>query len=248
MPSLPPAGVAVGCSSARSLKLARKLLAAPDLDVELVLPYLLDALRDADLATRQTASALLVELGPVVVPALLDVWDEPDAELRQALIVTLGRIGPAAVRAVPLLRRVPETHFLAPYAKQALALIHPPVLRDVLAALQSPWTWSRLIDWLLFVVTHPVTAVISFISTFLSVVHWHRALAGAHGQIAPAVQASFALLGIYCGGTLGANLGGWSTAKSASKLGGLCGASAGLLVGGLAAALVEPLAAALRGG
>src|SRR5207249_721903 len=93
-----------GARPAQSLKLAKKLLALPEPEIELALTYLIDALHDADLSVRAGAADVLAVFGQAAVPAFLEAWHGQDSDGRQRLIVTLGKIGPSAALAVPLLK------------------------------------------------------------------------------------------------------------------------------------------------
>src|SRR5262249_1760003 len=159
-----------------------------------------------------------IGLGARSVSALLEALYDLDVDFRKVIIVTLGEIGPAAAPAVPALRAFREDPWLGPWAGQALAKIKPPVIAPIVTRLKSPWTWTRLIDFLLLVLTHPVAAFFSMASTVFALVHWYAALATSAGEIAPSVSASFALLGACVGGTIGAKAHGLAGAKIGVKI------------------------------
>jgi hypothetical protein len=237
----------------QSLKLARKLLQQDEPDIELALPYLLDALRAPDPNSHETACETLAFLGKLVVPALLDSWQVDDLEFRKRVILTLGTIGPPARSAIPLLTTNCADPYLGASARVSLDRIQRPVpqpaqpqlMQEMVAAAKSPWTWSRLLDLVLFIVAHPLTAALSCLTTILSLAHWFLELGHPARGIAPTVSASFALLGACIGGTIGARLHGFPGMKIGIKSCGTCGSVVGLFVGGLVGTLLQPLIQAL---
>jgi hypothetical protein len=234
----------------KPLQYARALLAQTDPDKGFAAVILIDALQTDDLSTRMEAADLLASLGNDALVPLLKAWNDDDFELCRLFMITLGKIGPDAAVAVPLLQTAKTHPLLAPYATRALDQIEPPVLRPLVEQLRSPWTWSRLLDWLLFLLTHPFATFLSLVGTVLSVVHYSwemSATAGAAAGISTSVSASFGLLGACIGGTLGAKMEGFSGAHSGAKMGGLCGSVVGLFVGAAIGTIVQPLVGALTG-
>jgi hypothetical protein len=234
----------------KPLQYAKALLAQVGPDAGFAAVILIDALQTDDLSTRIEAADLLASLGSDALVPLLKAWNADDFELSRLLTITLGKIGPHAAVAVPLLQSAKTHPLLAPFATRALEQIQPPVFRPLVEQLRSPWTWSRLLDGLLFLLTHPFATFLSLAGTVLSVVHYSwdmSATAGAAAGISTSVSASFGLLGACIGGTLGAKMEGFSGAHSGAKVGGFCGSLFGLFVGAAIGTVVQPVVRALTG-
>jgi hypothetical protein len=239
-----------GRKRGKPVKYAKAILAGAEPDKSFAAVVLIDALGSDDLDTRTEAVDMLACLGADALVPLLKAWNDEDIELSRRIMVILGKMGPEASVAVPLLQATTTHPLLGKAATQALEQVRPRALKPLVTALQSPWTWSRVLDWLLFLVTHPLAALLSLASTVLSLVHWSwemSATAGVPAGIPTTVSASFGLLGACVGGTLGAKLEGFAGAKSGAKLVGIGGSMVGLLIGTMVGAVVQPLVAALAG-
>ncbi|MBL8797645.1 MAG: HEAT repeat domain-containing protein, partial [Planctomycetia bacterium] len=100
-------------------------------DAAAVVPELVAALSDPDLAYRMQAVLTLVGIGGPAVPPLLETFAAGDEDLRKAIIVTLGRIGQPAACAIPLLESLLEDPALDRVAAQALDRIRPVHVADL---------------------------------------------------------------------------------------------------------------------
>lgn len=82
------------------------------------IPYLQQALRSPDSATKKQAAEVLARMGSDAKPAVNDLivlLDDPDLEVRKVAVRTLGRIGPDAAAAIPaLMRTLVEEHPVPP--------------------------------------------------------------------------------------------------------------------------------------
>lgn len=190
-----------------------------------VLPALIAALGDEDLAVRLAVAQALQDLGAPAVPALVEALAEAPAQQRQAIVNTLGLFGPLAHAAVPhlnVLRTAAETGQEAARALEAIQ----DRKRDWKRALEkiAPWVLSAGI----------------LCAGVFEVVSWIDFFARTQGP-ALHVAVAWGILGAYFGAVAGTRLNRSIGLKLGMNYLGVAGCCAGAFVGQLASDALEPI-------
>lgn len=205
---------------------ALKDLEMLDAEHPAIMPALITALKDRDVAVRLAMAQSLERRGAPAIAALMEGLRESRGRQREAILNTILLIGPPARAAVPLLEAMKDDPLFGPLAERALHCVRHGKPTDWRRLFESLTVWIVLCGVLLGVVCELLT--------------WLGAFTRERG-VSYEIAVAWAAIGAYFGAVMGLRFSGALGLRYGVKIMGLACAAAGGVAGRLLGQVLEPL-------
>lgn len=213
-----------GSSEAR--KIALQKLDALEVDHPAILPALINALKDPDVAVRLALARELERRGDPAIAALIERLREARGLAREAILNVFVLIGPPAKAAIPILSALRDDPLVGALAQRALHSIRH----------GKPMDWRKLFNSLTvsIVLGGVVLALLCEFVSWLGVLAHEKSLAYQ-------ISISWLAIGAYFGAVIGMRVTGGMGMHTWAKFLGMACATAGAVIGRLLGQALEPL-------
>lgn len=216
--------------SAEARKAALHKLEIIEADHPAILPALIAALKDKDVAVRLALARELERRGEPAITALIEQLRESRGLQREAILNVFVLIGPPAKSAIPILSALRDDPLVGPLAQRALNAVRH----------GKPMDWRKLFDSLsLSIVLGGVVLALS--CEFFS---WLGVLSQEKG-LAYQISIAWLAIGAYFGAIIGMRVTNKMGIHAWAKFLGMTCAAAGAVLGRLLGKILEPLIQAL---
>lgn len=191
-----------------------------------IIPALIAALKDPDVAVRLAIAQAIERRGEPALTALIEQLREARGLLREAILNTIVLIGPPARAAVPILTELGDDPLAGPLVLRALRSIRH----------GKPTNWRRVFDSLSLAILLGGL----LLEVLCEVLSWLGTFSRAQGM-AYQIAIAWLAIGAYLGAVIGTRFGGGFAMHIGAKVFGLLCAAVGALVGRMLGRALEPL-------